>query len=178
MELGKDDAVALSTGGYAIAYFVRDFESGAALIDRALILNPNLAPAWSFSGRVRIDLGEHELALEHFAHSMRLSPLGPLTFWTQLGIALAHFSAGCYDESSSWAEKTLRERPNYHPVLRIFAASSALAGQLGNARKAMTRLREIDPTLRVSHLEDHTPLRRPGDIARYAEGLRRAGLPE
>jgi hypothetical protein len=37
---------------------------------------------------------------------------------------------------------------------------------------------EIDPAFRVSRLTDHVPLRRPDDLARYAEGLRRAGLPE
>jgi hypothetical protein len=37
---------------------------------------------------------------------------------------------------------------------------------------------EIDPGFRVSRLTDHVPLRRLDDLARYAEGLRRAGLPE
>jgi hypothetical protein len=41
-ELGKDDAIALSTGGLALAYVTGDLEGGAALIDRALALNPNL----------------------------------------------------------------------------------------------------------------------------------------
>ncbi len=42
----------------------------------------------------------------------------------------------------------------------------------------MTRIRQIDPTLRLSNLKDLTPLRRPEDMARFAEGLRKAGLPE
>jgi hypothetical protein len=32
--------------------------------------------------------------------------------------------------------------------------------------------------LRVSNLGDITPLRRPQDIARYAEAMQKAGLPE
>jgi hypothetical protein len=42
----------------------------------------------------------------------------------------------------------------------------------------MARLRRIDPVLRVSNLKDLTPLRRPEDVAKYAEGMRWAGLPE
>jgi TolB-like protein len=42
-ELGKDDAVALSFGGLALGYVAGDVEGGIALIDRALVLNPNLA---------------------------------------------------------------------------------------------------------------------------------------
>ena len=104
-ELGWDDAVALAWGGFALAYVVHDVEVGAALIDRALQLNPNLAEAWHFSGWVRIYLGEPEVAIEHLAHAMRLSPLDPLTFVAQMAIAFAHFFAGRYDDASSWAEK-------------------------------------------------------------------------
>jgi tetratricopeptide (TPR) repeat protein len=179
VELGKEDAVALSTGGFALAYVVGDLDDGVAFIDRALVLNPNLAAAWAFSGWVRIYLGEHEVALDHFAHSMRLSPLDPFMYVAQNGIALVHLFAGRYNEASSWAEKAMLEGPRYyHPGLRVFAASRALAGRLEDAQKAVARLRAIDPAFRVSDLRDLSPLRRPGDVARYAEGLRRAGLPD
>ena len=178
VELGKEDAVALSTGGFALAYVVGDLDDGAAVLDQALVLNPNLAVAWTFSGWVRIFLGEHEMALEHFARSMRLSPLDPLMYVAQNGIALAHFCTGRYDEASSWAEKALLESPNYYPALRVFAASNALAGRLEDAQKAMARLCEMDPTVRVSDLRDLILRRRPEDVTRYAEGLRKAGLPE
>jgi hypothetical protein len=42
----------------------------------------------------------------------------------------------------------------------------------------MARLRQISPALRVSNLKDQTPLQRPEDLASYAEGMRKAGLPE
>jgi tetratricopeptide (TPR) repeat protein len=178
VELGKDDAVALSNGGFALAYVGGDLDDGAAFVDQALALNPNLASAWTVSGWVRILLGQHETALEHFAHSMRLSPLDPFMLVARSGIALAHFHSGRYDEAASWAEKALRENPNYLPAVRVLAASSALAGRLREAQNAMARLRAIDPALRVSDLMDLNPRRRPEDAARYAEGLRKAGLPD
>ncbi|MGD9881188.1 MAG: hypothetical protein AB7F22_21330 [Reyranella sp.] len=45
-ERGSDDAVALCNGGYALTFMYGDFEVGAAMIDRALALNPNLADGW------------------------------------------------------------------------------------------------------------------------------------
>jgi hypothetical protein len=42
----------------------------------------------------------------------------------------------------------------------------------------MARLRQLDSTFRVSHLKDLIPFRRPEDLARFEEGLRKAGLPE
>src|SRR5262249_51311126 len=143
-ELGWDDAVALARGGFALAYVVHDVEVGAALIDRALLLNPNLAEAWHFSGWAEIYLGGPEVAIEHLAHAMRLSPLDPLPFVVQMAIAFAHFFAGRYDDASSWAEKALaassprlQEKPGYHPALLIAAASNALAGRLEEARNTI-----------------------------------------
>jgi hypothetical protein len=92
--------------------------------------------------------------------------------------AFAHFFAGRYDEASSWAEAALQDAPNFHQALRMAAAGHALSGRLEMAQKAMMRLRQIDPDLRVSNLFALTPLRRVQDMASYQEGLRRAGLPE
>jgi tetratricopeptide (TPR) repeat protein len=112
------------------------------------------------------------------AHAMRLSPLDPSLYSMQTATALAHFVAGRYDESVLWAEKASREDPNFLPAIRIIATSAGNSGQLERAQKAAKRMLEIDPAFRVSRLTDHVPLRRPDDLARYAEGLRRAGLPE
>jgi tetratricopeptide (TPR) repeat protein len=177
VELGKDDAIPLARGGDAIAYSAGQVEAGAIYIDRALGLNPNLAFAWFASAWVRIWLGNPETALQHLTHVARLSPLDPIMSGISVTIAFAHFFAGRYDEASSCAEQVLRERPSFHMALRMAAAGHALAGRLDLARNATARLRDIDPTLRISSLRDLTPMRRPEDIARYAEGLRKAGLP-
>jgi tetratricopeptide (TPR) repeat protein len=177
VELGQDNAVALCSGGFALAQMVGSLETGAALIDRALVLDPNLAAAWFVSGWVRVYLGQPEAAIESFARAMRLNPLDPLLFVMQTGTAAAHFLAGRYHDASSWAEQSVRQNPNYLPALRMTAASHALAGRLAQARKAMTRVREIDPAVRITNLTHLVPFRRPEDFARYAEGLRIAGLP-
>src|SRR3982075_687342 len=75
VELGKDDAIAIANSGWALAYVVLDLEAGAALVDRALKLNSNLAEAWHFGGWVKIWLGEPEAAMERFGWGVRLSPL-------------------------------------------------------------------------------------------------------
>jgi tetratricopeptide (TPR) repeat protein len=109
---------------------------------------------------------------------MRLSPLDPLRVRAHGGLAFAHFIAGRYDEASSWAEKALRERPNYLPSIRDLAAANALAGRYLEAQKAITHLLAIDPEMRVSTVKGWVPLRRPDDFARLEDGLRKAGLPE
>jgi len=179
-EFGKDDAVALAFGGLALGYVVGDLEGAVALIDRALVLNPNLAAAWYASGTVRAFRGgEPDLAIEHLKRAMRLSPFDPFMFTMQGVTAFAHFFAGRYDEASAWAEKAFWERPNILATLRVAAVSNALAGRLEEARKAVARALELDPDMRLSNLKDRIgTFRRPEDYAKYADGLRIAGLPE
>jgi TolB-like protein/DNA-binding SARP family transcriptional activator/Tfp pilus assembly protein PilF len=179
VELDKDDAVALSCGGFALAYVAGELAAGIAFIDRALLLNPNLATAWIVSGWVRVWLGKPEVAIEHLARATRLSPLDPLTNRTRTTTAHAHFFAGRYDEASSWAAMALREWPDYQTALRIAAASYALAGRLREAQNARVRLQELDPGLRISNLEDELgPYAQRNYIERYVAGLRIAGLPD
>jgi adenylate cyclase len=177
--LGRDDAAALAVSGFALAYVVGDLDDGAAFINRALALNPNLAMAWHFSGWARLWLGEPDLAVQDQARAMRLSPLDPLIDRMQAATAHAHFFAGRYDVASSWAGMALRDRPDLPTALLVATASNGLAGQPEQAEKALARLRQLDPALRVSNLRFTLgPYRRPEDVARYEEGLRKAGLPE
>jgi TolB-like protein/class 3 adenylate cyclase/Tfp pilus assembly protein PilF len=179
VELGRDDAIALADSGWALAYVVRDLDRGAALIDRALALNSNVAEAWDCGGWVKNWLGEYELAIKRFTRAIRLSPLDPWVAPMRAGTAHAHFFLSRYDEAASWAAMALQDNPNSQPLLRIGAASNAMAGRLDQAQKAVVRLRQLNPTLRVSNLKNVLgPYRRAEDISRYEEGLRQAGLPE
>jgi TolB-like protein/class 3 adenylate cyclase len=179
IELGKDDAIALATSGWALGYVVRDLEAAAALIDRALVLNSNLAEAWFCGGTVKNWLGEPESAIERYARAMRLSPIDPWATAMRAGTAHAHFFLSRYDEAASWATMALQDNPDLQPGLRIGAASNAMAGRLEQAQKAVARLQQLNPALRVSSLKDVLgPYRHAEDISRYEEGLRRAGLPE
>ena len=177
-ELGPEDAVALSRSAHALAFVVGDLDAAASFVDRALVLNPNIAGAWYASGWIRVWLGEPDLAIAHMATGMRLSPRDPHMIGMQGGTAFAHFIAGRYEEAAAWAEKTMWEQSNYLTTLLVAAASNALAGRLADARKSMTRVRELDPTMRVSNVRDWATFRRPDDLARLKEGLRSAGLPE
>jgi TolB-like protein len=177
-ELGKDDAIALGTAGFAVGYVVGDLDAGVALVDRALLLDPNSAMAWYYGGWLRIWLGEHEAAIEHLARAMRLSPQDPHMFNMRAGVASAHYFAGRYAVASWWAEAAAREQPNHVIAACISAASSAVEERITDALKEMIRLRQLEPSLRLSNLKDLVPLQRSEDFARLAEGLREAGLPE
>ena len=178
VDLGADDATALSGAGYALVFVAHDLDNGPAILDRALELNPNLAGALISSGWTKAFLGEPDIAIKRVTDAMRLSPLDPMSFRTLGAVAFAHFIAGRYDEASLWAEKALQERANYLPAIRDLAAANALAGRDSEARAAIESLRKIAPAMRVSTVKEWLPFRRPDDLARLEDGLRKAGLPE
>ena len=179
VELGRDDAVALTRGGHALAHLGGGgLDGGIALLDRAVMLNPNLAAAWFLGGYLRVWNGEHDSAIAHFTRAMRLSPLDPETYRMQAGMAMAHMLSARFDAASSLADESSRDLPSFLMVVAVAAASHALAGRLDQGRRAMDRVRQLDPALRISNLKDWLPIQREEDLAIFADGLRKAGLPE
>jgi TolB-like protein/class 3 adenylate cyclase len=178
VELGQDDAVALTRSGHALGHLAADLDGGIALIDKALLINPNLAAAWFLGGFLRLLNGDPDDATAYFERAMRLSPLDPEMYRMQAGMAMAHLFAGRLNTASSLAETVFRHLPSFLMPVGVMAASHALAGRQDEAERAMTRLRELDPTLRISSLADWLPIRRPKDLATLADGLRKAGLPD
>ena len=179
VDLGADDPFALCMGAYALALIAREFDDAAAFMDRALATNSNLARAWMLSAWLRVWRGEPDLALEHSAHAMRLSPLDPSMYYTTQGaMAYAHFLASRYELAASCAESAMRDNPNFLLTICISAASNALAGKREAAQRAISQALECNPNLRSSNLRDLASFRRPEDLAIFARGLCEAGLPE
>jgi TolB-like protein len=177
-DLGKDDALALVCAGITLSFIAGEHEDGKILTERALVLNPNLVLGWLYSGWTRLWLGEPEEAIERVSRAMRLSPSDPDGFSMYCAMAFAHFFAGRYSDAISWSERAAREKPDILLPVIVAAASNAQAGRSEEAKRAMSQVRRIDPALRMSNLRELFPIRRSKHFDRWAEGLRKAGLPE
>jgi TolB-like protein len=176
IELGKNDAVALSRGGHALGHFGGELNGCITMLDRALVLNPNLASAWLLSAFLRIFRGEPDVAIERLQHAMRLSPLDPEMVRMQIGMALANLTAKRFEDALSWAERAARVWPNFGLGIAIIAASEALSGRMECAEATALHLHKVDPGFRPSTLKDLLPFRRPQDLELFAHGLRIAGV--
>ena len=175
-ELGVDDAIALGGAAMVQSYVIGDLDTAEGLIDRALILDPNYAWGWLVSCWIKGWAGEPEVAIEHAARAMRLSPTDPHTFTMRTATASAHFVAARYDAALAWAEQVAWERPGFLIAAIVVAAAAALAGRAETAERAMGRLRQIEPEMRLANLRDHWPVRRPDDLARWTRARSRPGL--
>jgi hypothetical protein len=108
---------------------------------------------------------------------MRLSPQDPQMFGMQTVSAWGYLFQGRYEDAWRLAEAAVRQQPNFFIAICVAAASAALTGNMAAAEDAMTRLRAAHPGLTLKTLPGLLPIRRAQDYERWAEGLRRAGLP-
>jgi tetratricopeptide (TPR) repeat protein len=184
LRVGQDDAEALSGTGFAVAYVLRDLPHAQLLVDQAVALNPNLALGWAHNGWINLWSGNPSLAVEHLKRAMRHDPLQPNRVADRVvnaRVAMAHalFFLGKYTEAMAWAETVRQANPDYHPALRVLAASAAFANLTDVARDIANELRSLDPEFRVSGLASYLgPYQKAEFIEKYAEGLRLAGIPD
>jgi tetratricopeptide (TPR) repeat protein len=178
IELDKNDPTVLAFAGRALATLAGEVEEGAALLARAISLDPNLAAARIWNGFVQLNLGDGDAAIEQFQIGLRMSPLDPRIYMAQIGMAIAHFLAGRYEEGSLWAKIAVQQNPNFVGAHRILMACHAMAGRLEEARQAWAVARQIDPTQRISTVMKGLYFRRPKDLQLLEQAFRIAGMPE
>lgn len=175
---GKDDAMALTLAGLVLAQATDEPEAGLALVERALLLSPNLTSALIASGWVHTILGETDIAISHLSRAALLSPLDPFLPTIRSASATAHFFSGRYQEAVSDASLALHEQSNLLPALRILAAANACLERTSQARSAIERAIELDPNLARSTLKQRLPAYPPDNYRRLEEALVLAGLPD
>ena len=178
IEAGKEDPDALWMAAYTPSFFGHEHTTAASVIDRALTLNPNSAHAWGASGFVSVFQNRPDRAIEALEHAMRLSPLDPLGRAFTMGLALAHFAAGRYEEAIQWVDRTLGEEPRHRPAMRMKAACCAHLDRTEEARDWVSRVLESEPGLTIARFKASATHFPPEILGVYLEGLRKAGLPE
>ena len=178
-ELAMDDSEVLWMAGIVIALAGGDVTGGIALIDRALQINPNSADALTYSGMARAYLGDSDVALAHLERAHRLSPLDAQTYNKFLAAAFACFTAGRYEESLEWTDRTLKEKADYVPAWRMRAACFGLLGRLDEGREAVLRLLAFSPRETQASIRTYysVSIKKPDAVDAFVEGLRRVGMP-
>jgi TolB-like protein len=176
-ETAGDDALALCRAGQALGWVSGDIEAGAALIDRGLALNPNLAIGWWARGAASLYLGELERSAEEFSRCLRLNPVDPNSYQVQSSMAFVQALLGRDTEALDYIGRALARQPNSVQVVTVAAFAHVRVGNVAQARRFVAHLAKIAPRLKLGILPAFLPFQRR-DIARLVEGLRTAGLRE
>jgi adenylate cyclase len=176
VERERDDPTVLWMSAQAIGYLARDIETALFLLDRAIVLNPSCAPAYTMCGWVNCWAGRQKEAIPHFHCAMRLSPFDRTLVAMLSGLAVALCMDGQYDESITWAQRAISEQDTWTASYRPLISSLTHLGRTDEAQRATEQLLARDPDYHVATIRSlYWPS--PG-ADRYLEGLVRAGLPE
>lgn len=176
--LDPGDARALTLAGHVRGFLGKRAAEAAILHDRALALNPNLAIAWCFSGLAQCYLGRHDEALRRMYQAVRLSPSDPHLFFFDMALIMPHLLLEEYESAIEIGRRAIELNPWFSSSYKGHLAALGFLGRDQEAANVLARLRELEPGFSVRGAIERSPMTNPDDLARYAEGLRRAGLPE
>src|SRR5262249_1544810 len=134
----------------------------------------------TYGSHLHAYLGDCDMAVALGERSMRLSPHDPLASHNMVAFALAHFMVGHYEEAAAWCDRAIQMQSNISPAFRMKAASFGLLGKVAEGQEAVERLLALNPDETLTSLKTYykVPMKKPGCLEAFLDGLRKAGLPE
>ena len=177
VSLDGSDALAHAVLGLVLT-LDRKHDDAIDILKGSIRLNPNMAAAHGYLGVVYGLVGDYKAAVEAVDRAMRLSPRDYNRAIWLAGKAMAAFGACHYEEVAELAGRILREYPRFPSAYRLRAASLALQGHENEARGDIDELLRLLPGLTVSQVRAQVPIKDPGTMERWLDGLQKAGLPE
>jgi tetratricopeptide (TPR) repeat protein len=172
------DARGLTIAGHVRAYMHRRLHEAAALHERALSLNPNLAMAWALSAITYAYMGEPEEAERRNNRYKRLSPLDPHAFFFDAFFILIHLLKRDYESAVAVGRSVSEMNPSFSATYKPYLSALGHLGRTQEATVVRRRLLAIEPDFTVERFIATSPLERESDRDHYAQGLRLAGLAE
>jgi DNA-binding SARP family transcriptional activator/TolB-like protein len=169
------DARALTIAGHVRAFLHHSLREAAALHDRALELNPNLAMAWALSALTCAYQGDTVEAERRSARYKLLSPLDPLAFFFDAIFGMIAFLKHDYEAAAQAGRSATQIGPAFSGGYKPYLAALGYLGRLEEAAVVLQRLRAIEPDFCIERFLAKTPLEGIAARGHYAEGLRRAG---
>lgn len=160
----------------AIYLFLKRHEDARLAIAKALDLSPNHSLGMAHLGMILTYAGEPQAAIKVFHDAMRLSPVYPDWFLSEL--ARAYFLLGRYDEAIERLQRRLQHDPGGGEALILLAASQSAAGRLDMAKAALDKFLAPRPSYSLQQYASGEFFKNPEDLNRVLEALRKAGLPE
>jgi signal transduction histidine kinase/TolB-like protein/FixJ family two-component response regulator len=176
--LDPGDARGFSVAGHVRAFLNKDAAAALWLHERAIALNPGLAMAWCYAGLAYSYLGQHTEAIRRIQHAQKLSPYDPHGFFFDMALTMPFLLTGQYDAAVKVGHRARERHPGLSSTYKGLLAALGHLGARREAASARKALQALEPGFSVASALARSPLLRPEDRNRYAEGLRLAGVPE
>jgi len=168
----------------AMLLHAQQYDEAIAAAKRAVASDPNDAEGYVALANVLSFTGRAKEALEFVERAIRLNPHYPPYYLYQLG--LAQFGMKRLDEAAASLERaTALNRDDYWSQ-RLLLSTYGLLGRQAAAAKLLDAIKGNEQRGKFAFMDPITirastywyPFAERADVERFAEGLRRAGVPE
>ncbi len=170
------NSFALALQGFVHCVLTRDPDAAAESVQQAVALNPNESLAHLFQGMTQGLQGRLDEGIVSFGAATATSPLDPAGYiYDSIG-AYLHLAAQHQAHAIALARRALRLNREHAHCWRVLVIAQAELGLLDDARASLNELLRVQPGLTLRSYMAGTAAdarNRP----RFAEALRRAGLP-
>jgi adenylate cyclase len=174
---GRDDATALSWGGFNIGMVEHDRSAALEAFEAALALSPSSGITYLLGSIVLGLAGEAERAIEWGERGQRLSPFDPFGYVGWHGMFFGNFQQRRYEEAANAARKSIQRNPGFSISHMFLAGALARLGRIDEAKTAAARVVSLQPNFSIG--EWCAALDPAPEIAApMTEALRAAGLAE
>lgn len=139
-------------------------------------MDPSSSETTSQSGAYFVIVGKFEEAISLLQKAVRTNPHAPATYYRFLSIA--YRETGRLEEAVSYARQAAALAPgSILPHVYLTAALSD-AGIDSEAKAAAAEVLRINPRYSIEQFEKTAPYRDKALTKRYADSLRKAGIPD
>jgi len=171
-----------STNHYALGGILRaagDRERSLAALHKSVALNPSFAGAYYGLAMGLNFYGPADEGIAAARMAMKLSPRSPALWAIENVTASLYIVLESYDDAVEWARKACHNRfDQFWPHL-VLAQALAGQGQIDAAKRSIEQAQLLKTDLSVALWHSLLPSdANPDYIARWADLLRQAGLPE
>jgi adenylate cyclase len=169
----------------AIALHAQQYDDAIAEARKAVASDPNDADGYVALASALSFIGKPREALDQVERAMRLNPQYPPYYLYQLG--LAQFGLKRLDDAAASLERALALNREDYWSQRLLLSTYGLVGRREKAAKLLEEMTKASQRQgRVAFLDPITitaitywhPFADHADAERFAEGLRKAGVPD
>jgi len=159
----------------AIYVLLRRYEDAEAATRRAIQLDPNYADGYGQLAYVLLHAGRPEEALTAIYQAKAFNPHYPFVYlWIEGQI---QYLTGQYEKAAASFREVLERNPAFATARLTLVASYGHLGMEDDARWEVEELSTLRPGYSLSAAREEFLYRRPEDLEKVIEGLRRAGIP-
>ena len=154
----------------------REFDKAVSNTNDAVTMAPNHANIIASSATVLTKCGQPELGLQRIRKAIRLCPVYPMWYLVSLG-QVCRVLGKVDDSIEAYSEMVSRDPDHIEGHIGLAGILSE-SGKIEQARASTAEVLRINPEFSIDRYISNIAYRDQAIVMGFAEGLRKAGLPE